>query len=349
MPHKENRACPEPPTAIEPAPPVPRPVRAPETVVKLLYDTLGDSQRKILCFAWDHVHPRRGLLRRHVSNAWQITPPTIASRFFSAQQRALLFEVFKGAFAPDWHYRLLLQLRQDHDGLPWGGGLSCAFFGAPGTGRFQFVMTGRHLTMRIDGDRDAHLVLGGPIFHGHAPSAHREWANHPGNIFWHQARLANKVYTILDGKQQQQALIARSPDETAIGLRDPAAPYPGLPCSEMSPDQKEGVRAVLLSLIEPYRKEDQQEVLACLQKHGGLDRCSLAFYEGDGPHGGEWENWRLEGPACVWYFRGCPHVHIWINVADGPSTPINSRNDGFEWPARAASPIPGARPPGSAS
>jgi hypothetical protein len=87
----------------------------------------------------------------------------------------------------------------------------------------------------------------------------------------------------------------------------------------MAPDQKEATLKVLHSLIEPYTLEDQQRVLAHLQKQGGLERCSLAFYRsGDHGHGGEWENWRLEGPAFVCYFRGYPHVHLWINVAGEP-------------------------------
>jgi hypothetical protein len=32
----------------------------------------------------------------------------------------------------------------------------------------------------------------------------------------------------------------------------------------------------------------------------------------------------VEGPAFVWYFRGYPHVHIWIHVADDPSVPVTS-------------------------
>ena len=35
-----------------------------------------------------------------------------------------------------------------------------------------------------------------------------------------------------------------------------------------------------------------------------------------------WAAWRLEGPAFVWYFRGNPHVHVWVNVADDPSMPL---------------------------
>ena len=81
-----------------------------------------------------------------------------------------------------------------------------------------------------------------------------------------------------------------------------------------------------MSLIEPYRKEDQDKVRECLKKQGGLDKCSLTFYkDGDIGDDGEWDNWRLEGPSFVWYFRGHPHVHIWINVADDPSVKLNSR------------------------
>src|SRR5262249_53932555 len=148
----------------------------------------------------------------------------------------------------------------------------------PGTGKFQLVLTGRHITLRVDGDSGSHVALGSPIFHGHAPTGYKERLHHPGNVFWHQAQLANKVYAILDGKQQLQALLPQRPRENVSGFRTQADSYPGLPCSELSPDQKEGVRTVLRSLIEPYREQDQQEVLACLDRHGGLDACSLAFY-----------------------------------------------------------------------
>lgn len=66
----------------------------------------------------------------------------------------------------------------------------------------------------------------------------------------------------------------------------------------------------------------------CLKEQGGLDKCNLAFYKDGNLGDSEWDNWRLEGPAFVWYFRGAPHVHIWINVADDPSVPLNSFVDG---------------------
>ena len=26
-----------------------------------------------------------------------------------------------------------------------------------------------------------------------------------------------------------------------------------------------------------------------------------------------------EGPLFVWHFRGTPHIHVWVNIADDPS------------------------------
>ena len=39
-----------------------------------------------------------------------------------------------------------------------------------------------------------------------------------------------------------------------------------------------------------------------------------------------WFDWRLEGPAFVWHYRGAPHVQVWINVSADPSVATNSRN-----------------------
>jgi hypothetical protein len=303
----------------------PTPNSKAESLVKVLYEKLDANQKKQVCFDWDYKDSR-GLLRTHVSNNWQITKPHIDSEFYTKEQREIIFEIYKSIFNPDWHQRLMKQLKDDTGGKPWGAEQSIALFGTPGSGKFEFVMTGRHLTCRADGDSEAHVALGGPIFHGHAASGFNEKVGHPGNVFWHQALEANKVYKMLDGKQQEKALLPRRPAESAVGFRGADGKFPGLPLTEMTKDQRAGVQKVLESLLEPYRPEDKDEVLECLKKMGGLEKCSLAFYkEGDLGDDGEWDNWRLEGPSFVWYFRGTPHVHIWINVADDPSVKLNAR------------------------
>ena len=296
-----------------------------ETLVKTLYESLKDDQKKLICFDWDHKAPQRGLLRTHVSNNWHITKPTIDGSFYTADQKALCREIYKNLFNPDWVEKFDKQLKDDNNGHAWGADQNVAIFGKPGDAKCMLVMTGRHMTVRADGNSEAHVALGGPIFHGHAASGFNEKVKHPGNIFWHQAVMANKVYTILDGKQQEKALAARMPGESAVAFRGPEGKFTGIPCAELTADQKSAVEKVLLSLVEPYRKEDQAEVMECLKKMGGLDKCHLTFYKEGALMDGTWDNWRLEGPAFVWYFRGTPHVHVWVNVASDPSVKLNAK------------------------
>ena len=57
----------------------------------------------------------------------------------------------------------------------------------------------------------------------------------------------------------------------------------------------------------------------------GLEACNLAYYsQEDIGDDGVWDNWRLEGPSFVWHFRGSPHVHVWVNVADDPAAKITT-------------------------
>jgi hypothetical protein len=69
-------------------------------------------------------------------------------------------------------------------------------------------------------------------------------------------------------------------------------------------------------MLSMYRPSDVEEALACIKENGGLDSLRVSFYkEGDLGGDGIWDRWRLEGPALVWYFRGSPHVHSWVNIA----------------------------------
>src|SRR5258708_156023 len=55
----------------------------PETLVKKLYDSLTDTQKKAVAFAWDHKDEKLGLLRTRVSNNWHITKPEISGDFYT--------------------------------------------------------------------------------------------------------------------------------------------------------------------------------------------------------------------------------------------------------------------------
>ncbi len=295
----------------------------PETYVKKLFDSLNEKQRKEICFAWDYEEKSRGLLRTRISNNWHITRPTIASSYYTKDQQELIRTIFEGIYNPDWIANIEKQIKDDAGG--YGRRQNIAIFGKPGEDKFEFVMTGRHLTIRCDGNGAEHLAFGGPIFYGHAASGFNEKVGHPGNVFWPQALEANKVFQMLDGKQRKTALLTKRPRERAVNFLGADGKFPGIPVADLSADQQEQVEKVLAKLLEPYRKLDQAEVRACLKTQGGLQKCSLAFYQdGDLGDDGEWDNWRLEGPSFVWYFRGHPHVHVWVHVANDASVKLNA-------------------------
>lgn len=293
-----------------------------ESVVGTLYSTLSDQQKKSICFDWNHQDEKRGLLRSFVANNWNITKPEINDDFYTDEQRDLITKVFESIIHPAWHERYYQQLEDDAGGF--GNEQSIAIFGKPGEGKFELVLTGRHMTLRCDGNSADHVAFGGPIFYGHAPEFN-ENPKHTDNVFWSQAVEANKLYQMLGGKQQKQAQVAKTPREQAVAFRGSKGGMTGLPVTDMSSDQKEHLQKVLGTLTEMYRTSDQQEAMQCLSKQGGLDACKLSFYtDKDLGKDGVWDNWRLEGPSFVWHYRGAPHVHVWVNVADSADVKTNA-------------------------
>jgi hypothetical protein len=294
-----------------------------ETLAARLQASLSPSQRQAICFPWDYRHPKFGLLRTRVGNNWNATEPNVDSDFFTKDQQRLVREIFEQLIEPEWHARFDKQMEDDCGGF--GHDQSIALIGTPGSGKFQFLLTGRHMTLRCDGDSAEHVAFGGPIFYGHDAGGFNEEAGHKGNVFWPQAVAANKVYAMLDGKQRAAALVTPLPKENAVAFRGRGSEPAGIPVTELAADQRAELEKVLAILLEPYRTRDRDEVRGCLAKQGGLDRCRLAFYkEGDLGNDGVWDNWRLEGPAFVWHFRGAPHVHVWVNIADSPDVPTNA-------------------------
>jgi hypothetical protein len=175
-------------------------------------------------------------------------------------------------------------------------------------------MTGRHVTIRCDGNFDDGRAFGGPMIYGHGTGDSMKGL--PGNVFYYQTLRANEVFGMLDGKQQDKALLAKAPPEAAVQIRGPKAQFPGIAIAELAPDQKKLVQTVMKDLLAPYREDDVKEALSCLGAGGGLDKMHIAFYK-DHDIGSDkiWDIWRLEGPTFVWHFRGAPHVHTYVNIA----------------------------------
>ena len=281
-----------------------------ETLVATLFKSLSEEQRKVIAFPFDHP------LRSKVDNNWMITDKKI-SQFYTKNQQAMIREIFLGLHNPEYADKVMQQV--EHDGGKEGfGGSSIALFGEPGTGKFEFVLAGRHVTRRCDGDSVEGEAFGGPIFYGHAAKSFNEPADHPGNVYWYQAKRANEVFKMLDGKQRELALLDEPREEKGTdtvkltGKTD----LPGIPVAALSRDQKALVRKVMADVLAPFRKRDADEALKLVEKNG-FDNLHMTFYKKeDIGNDGVWDIWQIEGPAMLWYFRGAPHVHTWVHVRE---------------------------------
>ena len=277
------------------------------------------EQRELISFSFDD--PKRSM----VNNNWAIVKPTIGD--LNKDQQALCQEILKGITSEDGYARFTHQMDEDAGGFD---NYHVALFGEPGSDKpFEWVLTGRHDTLRADGNSVEGLAFGGPIFYGHASHSDNEDATHTDNVWWYQGRQANAIFKTLDDKQKTQALVNTAEPDSARSIRlvgDAIDQRPGVAIAGLDGQQKKMVDALLKDMLLPFRASDAAEAMQYIQGAGGIDRLRLTFYkEGDIGNDGVWDMWKLEGPALSWYFRGSPHVHTWLHIAkDAKQQPISN-------------------------
>lgn len=273
---------------------------AAESAVKRLYESLNDEQHKIVSLSWNDKR------RTRISANWRITKATVGT--FSDDQQKIIDEILRGVTSEDGYERFQKQMKADNGGV---NNYAVAIFGKPSDDQFGFELTGRHLTLRADGDTTPGAAFGGPIIYGHGAKG-----NGKNNLFFYQTKRADEVFKALDGGQRKKALLTKAPRESAVQLQEEGAKRPGILCGDLSKDQLDLVQKVLADVLLPYRKEDVDEVMECVKAGGGFEKLNMAFYQtGDLDDDGVWDIWRLEGPTLVSHFRGSPHVHAYLNVA----------------------------------
>ena len=289
-----------------------QPSASAESLVTTLYKSLNEQQHAKICLPFGHEKQSR------VSANWHITKARVGEDF-SADQQDLIKQIFLGLHNPEYQKRVFEQVAWDTDeeGLE---DCSIALFGKPGEGKFEFVFTGRHVTRRCDGDSVDGAAFGGPIFYGHQAGKYdEEAANHPGNVYWYQAKRANEAFQMLDGKQRKLALLnkPRAENGTAtVKLTGKSSDLPGIPIGELASDQKQHVRKVLRDVLAPFRKKDADEALRLIDP-AQFDHLHMAFYKNkDLGNDGVWDVWQIEGPSALIFFRGEPHVHAYIHIKD---------------------------------
>ncbi len=285
----------------------PTPSSAAETAVTEFYKTLSDKQRGQIVFPFNHE------LRTRINANWHITKPEIGQDFYNDKQRSLIDQVVRGMTSKDGYERIIHQMNDDAGGIEQ---FSVAVFGTPGEGDFEFELTGRHLTLRADGNSVDKAAFGGPIIYGHGVDEAAE------NMYYGQTKQANEVFKSLDADQAKKALVTKAPPkENAVQVQGDKGRFAGIGVGELKDDQKQLVEKTLSVLLAPYRQEDRDEVMEIVKESGGVEKLNMAFYQkGDLGSDKVWDIWRVEGPTFVWHFRGAPHVHAYINIGHRKTT-----------------------------
>ena len=278
----------------------PSPTSAAETAVGRFYNSLSDAQKKTICFGFDDP------LRQRINANWHITKPTVGNNFYSKEQRQLVDEIVKNITSKEGYVRLKKQMDDDAGGLDE---FSVAIFGEPGKSAFEWELTGRHLTLRADGNSVDQAAFGGPIVYGHGEEDPKK------NMYHYQTQQVNEVFKALSADQAKLALVEKAPNESAVALQGANGKFNGIGVGALSADQQQLVTKTLQVLLAPYRAEDVEEAMSIVKAGGGIEKLHMAFYQ-QGDLGGDkvWDIWRVEGPSFVWHFRGAPHVHAYINI-----------------------------------
>jgi len=285
------------------------PAKPAESLIKELYATLSADQKSELVQPYNHGTESEPT-RKKTFNAPPLGNEKRIEKTYTKAQQDLIKRTLKAILANDEAFeRLTRHGKWDSSGSFEGCG--AVLFGEPdGKSPYAWVFSGHHLTLRCDGNSEPGAAWGGPIYYGHSVNGYDK-----NNVYLYQTEQVQTVFDSLNEKQRSKAMSKNNPGDTHPAGFAPTNPRHGIPLSELSTDQKTNVEKTMRVLLEPFRKEDADEVMQLVKANGGMDHVNVAFYKDDGESDKvRWHFWRLEGPGFVWNFRPLPHVHCFVNV-----------------------------------
>jgi len=275
-----------------------------EDLVRELFSTFSDEQKKDLVYSWDHGGEQPSRLATHNS-------PPFGKRLrdhYTKAQQDLVHRTLRSILASD---EALERISRNGrwDGSRSFDGCGSVIFGNPTEGPFSWMFAGHHLTLRCDGNSQPGAGFGGPMYYGHSANG---YAN--TNVYLYQTEQVHEVFDALDAKQREQAM--ENPEQQTDHKRALKfqKPRPGIAVSELSDDQQQLVEKVMRVVLDPFRSEDADEVMQIVKNNGGMKHMQLAFYGDVVDDRQRWSCWRLEGPGFIWNFRVLPHVHTYVNI-----------------------------------
>ncbi len=294
------------------------------SAARALVASLTPLQRSHLLLPWDH--PSRGLLT-HV--ACMDSAPRVASALTAGQRRLVnrLYDTMTSEERRRQFGRLVA--------LEGGGLDPCAFlmYGDPDTADFQVAISGGHLLIRGGGMTRGGSAFGGPIAYGHqigngAPRL-------PGNAFAYHGDALNEFLAGLSPEAREAATVAgRPPSETAVQLQGPGGTFRGLAANTLGEAERAQLAALVDTVLSCYDEADREAAWGTLRRNGGVESLHVAAWRKGGIYDDGasldsldaedasrrgapyWHIWRVEGPGTLLHFRGWPHVHAAIHLAD---------------------------------
>jgi hypothetical protein len=273
-----------------------------EDLIKELYGDLNEEQKKSVVAPYDsdaRLKIYNSALGKRIGDVYTKT------------QRELVDRILRAICSDEEGYRQISR------GGTWDASKSFENCGAnlfgDLSGKYTWVFSGHHLTIRCDGDSVEGPAFGGPLYYGHSPNGYST-----KNLFFYQTKSVLSVFDALTEAQRKQAVVKGSPGEGAgsIKFRPASEAKPGVAYAELAKDTQALVETVMKDVLSPYRKADAEEVMKIIKDQGGMEKVHLAFYQDDEPDPKQpWHFWRLEGPGFVWNYRVLPHVHTYVNIS----------------------------------
>jgi hypothetical protein len=283
-----------------------------DSLARRLYTSLDDSQRAEACVSYDHP-----LRQYHNRGVWGGGRSILAG--FNREQRRILNDLLYAGLSEKGRQRVPEEYFTRWMGVHSMRVLIC---GDPTAPPYQIILTGAHLNLRLGGKSLEGAAFGGPQVYGDQRGNQR--VGLPGNLYRDQFLLGQRLLRSLDDGRRNHALLEEAPVQTQIELQGQRGSFPGIPVAEFAPEGKTLARELLERIFSTYPPADVAYARECLEANGGLDALFLSYYRhGEGGEIPEGQVFRLEGPAAVFYFRGYPHVHAFVNVAMDGDAPLS--------------------------
>jgi hypothetical protein len=283
-----------------------------DALAQRLYTSLDAEQRAQTCVSYDH--PLRQYHNRGVGGGGR---PILGG--FTREQRRILTDLLYAGLSDTGRERVPQEYFTRWTGVHSMHLLIC---GDPTAPPYQIILTGVHLNLRLGGKSREGAAFGGPQVYGDQRG--NAQVGLPGNVYRDQFVVAQRLLQSLDSGRRKHAVLDEAPVQTQIELQGRHGVFSGIPVSELEPDGKVLAHELVERILSTYPPDDVAYARECLSENGGLDTLFVSYYQhgedGEIPVG---QVFRLEGPSAVFYFRGYPHVHAFLNIAMDGEAPLS--------------------------